>query len=251
MPNILTHIHLGLQVQNCMLNQTLQREMGSFLLGCTTPDIRAMTRGDRASTHFSPFNCSDLRGGVRGMFDQNPHLADSTTLPSSTQAFVAGYICHLIADHAWVACVYEPYFDETPHIPDPVINKVMDRALQLKLDEIAAHEIPDDVYTTIRETTVEMDIGFINHQMLVDWQQWVMNLCDTGFSWDRLRFLAKRRQAPEDYAQATKAAEDFLSSIPTGLIELEQIIPESAIELYRSTAIQEAISATKGYLACK
>jgi hypothetical protein len=251
MPNILTHIHLGLQVQGHMRNQTVEREMGSFLLGCTTPDIRAMTRGDRAATHFSSYNCSDLRGGVREMFDQHPNLADSTVLPISTQAFIAGYICHLIADHAWVACIFEPYFDTTSGTLDPVVSKVMDRALQLRLDEIAAQEITDDVYATLRDTPIAVNIGFINPQALAEWQQWVMQLCDNGFSWDRLRFLAKRRQVPEDYSRATIAAEKFLSSIPNGLKELEHIVPRSAIERYRSIAIREAISATKGYLTCR
>lgn len=250
MPNLLTHIHLAHRVQQRLEHPVLERYRSSFLLGCTTPDIRAMTRGDREATHFAPYDCAELRAGMQGMFKANAHLSRADRLPEATRAFLTGFICHLVADHGWVGRVYRPYFGDRKSIPDAAVAKVWDRALQLEMDRRAYEETAPEDYLSLAGAEDNVEIGFIDAPTLKAWREWVEWFCGRGFSWDRLRFLARRRQDPDHFDRAHQAADEFLESVPRGLTRIAQIVPPKAIERYQDVVVEEAVRCAQEYLAC-
>ena len=250
MPNLLTHIHLALRVQERLEHRVLAKHRSSFLLGCTTPDIRAMTRGDRYATHFAPYDCAELRAGTRGMFEANAHLARAHTLPEATRAFLTGFICHLVADHGWVGQVYRPYFGDRKITPDAAVANVWDRALQLEMDRRAYEETAPETYLSLAGAEEDVEIGFIDAPTLKAWREWVESFCGRGFSWDRLRFLARRHQDPAHLERAQQAADEFLESVPRGLSRLAEIVPPKAVERYEEVVVEEAARCAQEYLAC-
>ncbi|MFQ5860967.1 MAG: zinc dependent phospholipase C family protein, partial [Dehalococcoidia bacterium] len=137
MPNLLAHIHIGLQAVERLSFPFLERNLGSLLLGCTSPDIRIITKGKRDETHFAPLNIQRVGEGVENLLRRYPRLRDARSLSEPTRAFLAGYISHLVADEVWVLEIYRPYFAN----PDPFSNRAQanlwDRALQLELDRQA------------------------------------------------------------------------------------------------------------------
>ena len=250
MPNLLTHINLALRVQDRLEHPVLAEHRSSFLLGCTTPDIRAMTKGDRYATHFAPYDCAELRAGMRGMFEANAHLARADRLPAATRAFLTGFICHLVADHGWVGQVYQPFFGDRKSMPDAAAAKVWDRALQLEMDRRAYEETPPEAYLSMAGAEDGVNIGFIDSATLKAWREWVEGFTGRGFSWDRLRFLARRHQDQAHLTRARQVADEFLESVPRGMTRLAEIVPPEALQRYEAVVVEEAVQCAQEYLAC-
>ena len=77
MPNLPMHIYLCQQVATELDWGYAHDHPGAAYLGSTTPDIRAMTKWDRARTHFSDLSVTHVGAGVQRMFELHPHLAGS------------------------------------------------------------------------------------------------------------------------------------------------------------------------------
>ena len=77
MPNLPMHIYLCQQVAEELDWGYAHDHAGAAYLGSTTPDIRAMTKWDRARTHFSDLSVNHVGAGVQRMFELHPHLAGS------------------------------------------------------------------------------------------------------------------------------------------------------------------------------
>ena len=77
MPNLPMHIYICQQVAVELDWGYVHDHPGAAYLGSTTPDIRAMTKWDRARTHFSDLSVTHVGAGVQRMFELHPHLAGS------------------------------------------------------------------------------------------------------------------------------------------------------------------------------
>ena len=248
-PNIPAHIGLALEVAAKLEHPAVERHKGSFLLGSTTPDIRAMTKGDRETTHFAPFDSTELFAAVDGLFRTHRHLSQADRVSEATCAFVAGYISHLVADQVWVAEIYQPYFGNPAVYEDATVAKVMDRALQLEMDRQVSDRV-GEIYPILSKSEEGVDVGFIDASTLTAWRGWVFEVCSRGFSWERLLFLARRRQDPTNHNVAQQAAEEFLQSVPRGLQGITQRVPLERVEAYRNRAVRESGKLAQEYLAC-
>ena len=115
MPNLPMHIYIARQVADELDWGFVHDHMGSCFLGSTTPDIRAMTKGDREQTHFAPLTLESVGEGTRKMFEMYPQLADKNHQNPATRAFILGYISHLVADETWITTMYRPHFLKGGH----------------------------------------------------------------------------------------------------------------------------------------
>ena len=66
MPNLPMHIYLADQVARQLDRGNIHDHVGSFFLGATAPDIRAMTKWPRERTHFAPLSVDEIGTGARG-----------------------------------------------------------------------------------------------------------------------------------------------------------------------------------------
>ena len=123
LPNLPAHIDLANRAASRLGHPTLDGNLGYFLHGSTSPDIRVITRGRREEYHFAPLDFQDVGTGVKGMFDSHPQLGSSADHDGPTQAFVAGYITHLIADETWIVSMYRPFFGNPMVFEDRVLEK--------------------------------------------------------------------------------------------------------------------------------
>jgi hypothetical protein len=100
-------LHLGLACEIAGACGIAGPDRPAFLFGSVAPDIDKFLGLAREATHFW-----DTRSDVSGTFKllaAYPHLAaPGLTLPG--RAFVAGYLCHLVADEQWTFTIYRPYF---------------------------------------------------------------------------------------------------------------------------------------------
>ena len=128
MPNLPVHVELAYQTAKRINHPTLDTNVGLFLLGSTSPDIRIITRYNREKYHFTSLDFQKVGDGVEQMLNTHSDLAKPDMLNHSTQAFIAGYIAHLITDEIWIIDVFRPYFANKKIFSDDIFGKVMDRA---------------------------------------------------------------------------------------------------------------------------
>ena len=248
MPNLPTHLRLALKVANRMAHPTIGRNLGSFVLGAASPDIRIMTKWKRDQTHFAPLTIERIGAGVEGLFQTHPNLADSSSVNDATKVFLSGYFTHLVADESWILEIYRAYFDDDQLFPDRVQANIWDRALQFDMDETAREELGDmeQVRGTLAGSDADVDVGFISTDTLGQWREWVTDFTTWEFTWERLRFAARRMYG--DDANAMDMVDEFLQSVPASLERVYNRVPAEAIADYTEKVICESVRTIREYL---
>ncbi len=248
MPNLPCHIDLAQKMAERLRHPVLDDNMGYVFLGSTSPDIRAITRGRREDYHFAPLDFDEIGAGVKGLFQSYPHLENASDHDGPTQGFIAGYISHLISDETWITEIYRPYFGNPSVFENEVFAKVMDRALQLDLDRQSV-EVTEAAVPLIPGVGDGIAVGFIPSDTLSDWSQWVAGFLERGFSWDRLRHMARRIAAGDDDHPAHGMAEEFLRTMPESLELIYQRVPRDRVERFREQAVQNLVTTLTDYLS--
>ena len=248
MPNLPVHLNLALKVKEQLDAPEIDSHLGCFLLGSTSPDIRAMTKGNREDTHFASLAVKYIGAGADGLFKSHPDLADSSKVDCATMVFLAGYLTHLAADETWILDIYQKYFGGQPVTADKMRANIWDRALQLDMDRSAMIEMGDrdDIRRHLDGSGTDVGVGFIDPDALNEWREWVVKFTTWDFTWDRLRFATRRMY--RDDPEAAKIAEDFLLSMPNSLNDVYELIPEQKIATYQDKAISESVRMVKEYL---
>lgn len=247
MPNLSAHIDLAYQTAQRLDHPTLEVNMGYFLLGSTSPDIRVITRRKREEYHFVPLSFKEVGEGVDALFNAHPNLLRCTDYDGPTQAFICGYITHLIADETWIVNMFRPFFDNPEVFEDVVLGRVMDRALQLELDRQAWHVVEPNL-PLVEAANNGIGVGFIPPETLTDWCNWVVASLNRGFSWERLRFMAKRIAAGNENHPAHQIAEEFIQSAPQSLEDLYQLVPRHKLEDFKEQTVESLVQSVGEYL---
>lgn len=249
MPNLTAHIDIGLECAAELCHPAIEANLGSHILGSCSPDIRIITRGERDDYHFAPITNQVIGAGARSLFKAYPRMADAVNLSQRTQAFMAGYISHLVADEAWIIRVYLPYFGNRKLFPDRVLANVMDRAVQLEMDcqAVDKHDGMKQIVDYLVDAHVGVDVDFLSTDTLAEWREFLSVAIQREFTWERLKGMA-RRQYPQDDGTAQAVADEFVKGLPESLERIHQLVPRDALRSYRRTIVQEWFSIVRGYL---
>ena len=247
MPNLATHIDLARRTAGRLDHPVLEANLGCFLLGSTSPDIRVITRSGRETYHFATLDFESVGAGMAGLFRANPHLASGAVKDDRTRAFMAGYITHLIADETWIVDMFRPYFGVAGVFGEGADGMVMDRVAQLELDRRAWPAV-DRELAKVGEGVDQVRLGFIPSETLVEWREWVVSLLAAGFSWDRLRFMARRVANGNGDHPAHAIADRFLRSVPEGMDRLYSIVPEDTLPRFVRRTVDAQAQVLEDYL---
>ena len=247
MPNLPAHIDLAYQAARRLDHPALDAHIGYFLLGSTSPDVRAITRGRREEYHFAPLDFEAVGAGVERLFDCHPHLLSVTDQDGPTLAFMAGYITHLIADEIWIVDMYRPFFGNKDMFESQALGNVMDRALQLELDR-QAWQTAQATRPQLEATADGIEIGFIPSATLEEWRQWVLTILERGFSWDRLRLMARRIAEGDEGHPAHRLAQDFIEAMPHSLQRLYELVPSRKLAEFKRRTGDELVRVVGDYL---
>ena len=247
MPNLAAHIDLAYEAAKRLAHPTLEAHMGCFLFGSTSPDIRVITRRTRKEYHFTQLDFESVGAGVKGMFKSHPNLITSSNHDGPTQAFICGYITHLLVDESWIVEMFRKYFSNSDVFEDDVLGKVMDRALQLELDR-QCNETMNNIQR-LQEVAVDgIKIGFIPSETLTEWRDWVVTSLGREFSWERLRFMASRISGGDESHPAHALAEEFVQGAPQSLEDVYEFIPRRSLSDYREQTIEALVHRVGDYL---
>ena len=248
MPNLPAHIHLAHQAGARLNHPAVNEHQGSFLLGSTTPDIRAMAKWPRERTHFVPLTVDRVGAGAQAMFEAHPALRDSQAANGPTRAFVAGYINHLVADESWIINIYRNFFESHDGQQNRLRGNMWDRAMQLDMDREARADLDDmkGVSQLLEGAEEGVEVGFIDSETLAEWRRWVQEFNTWEFSWDRLA-RAMRRMYGEDQ-EAGAMAQQFLESMPQSLQQVYELVTPERLASYREATVNSSVDLIREYL---
>ena len=247
MPNLRAHIDIAHRAAERLAHPTLDGNMGFFLFGSTSPDIRVITRKGREVYHFAELDFESLGSGIEGLFSAHPGLKRTGEHSEQTVAFVCGYLTHLIVDESWIVDMYRPYFGNRGVFGESAKGNVYDRALQLELDRQSTR--PPDAADLLSSLAVDdIDVGFLSTETLNDWREWVVSSLARGFTWERLRFMAGRISRGDESHPAHALADEFVRGVPNGLASLYDHVPEESLDDYRQRSVDALVKTIREYL---
>ena len=244
MPNLPAHIGLARQAAARIASPVIAGNMGYFLLGSTAPDMRAITKRPREDYHFAPLDFQRVGDGARAMLRAHPHL---TGLEDEKAAFVAGYISHLVLDECWITQIFRPCFGAADASAD-ARGLVLDRALQLELDRrsngVGASLNP------MRDAATPLGLGFVTDEEVTQWRGWVVEFLERDFSWERLRFMARRIAQGDETHLAHAVADELLRSTPESLETMFDVVSPDELQEFERRSVDTLCEHLDGYLAC-
>lgn len=250
MPNLPMHVFLANQAAAQLDLGNVYDHVGSFFLGSTSPDIRAMTRLPRENTHFAPLSVEVIGTGARTMLERHPELTDHPNITPATQAFILGYISHLVADEVWITTMYRAYFaEETRVAGDQVEAHIWDRALQLEMDRRAFpamngfEQAAEDIICSDRL----LGVPFLERDVLDEWREWVHRFMGWEFSWERLKRALNRMY--RDNGDVQQSVDRFLKAMPYSLEHVYEKVPEELLDTYQQRVLEETVFHAREYLS--
>ena len=239
MPNLPTHLKFALEVSKQLDSPIINAHLGSFLLGATSPDIRVITKVDRSVYHFVQLDFKDVGDGIDNMFKSYPTLSNFSQMDSQLQAFISGYITHLIADECWISEVFRKYFASLTVFPDINEGLILDRAMQLNLDRAFWKLDYDFVGTIQSEDYKNLNLEFIESDLIEEWSNWVCGFIG--------RFMARRISRGDDTNSVHRTAEIFLKDISLGLSQLFELVPRSVFQDYENNTVELMVLKIRKY----
>ncbi len=250
MPPLVLHTAIAKNVADSLRLGLLDDERGSLYLGATAPDIRVVTRWERARTHFFDLNNFDEQDGVAAFFDAYPSLTGGC-LEAPVRAFVAGYVTHLVMDERWISSVYRPHFGERSPLGGDLRANIMDRAMQFSLDREKRSDraLMGHVLSEVARCDLALEIDFIDGDTLRRWQEVMLDVVNHPPDWERFRYVAGRHLR-EAGIESPEAFQEFVRSLPDLVEETLRYLTEERVQAFAEESRDRALEAVKEYLEC-
>jgi hypothetical protein len=233
-----------------LASPVVDAERGAFLLGSTTPDIRVLTRCDRAETHFFDLDDFADQDGVHRLFEREPALRNASALDTQTASFMAGYITHLVLDEDYITQIYRPLFGERSTLKEDTMSDLMDKAIQFDVDltERADTERVEDIKQALAEAAVEIEIGFLARETLQQWRDMTLDVFSQPPSVERFARFINRRLGHVQEGDETRMAQ-FVDEVPVLLKRTWEHVGEERMREYLHSSRSRALRSMKEYLS--
>lgn len=194
----------------------------AYVFGSIAADARLITGQPRGETHFWDTQ-TDVSGGLK-LLAAHPHLA-AARLDAGARAFVAGYLCHLMADEQWTFTIYRPYFGRHSQYRGGPEGAERQWALHVILDAELEARPPGvrDVVAQLRQAErvrLAADLlPFMPTPALHRWRETVIalsSLAPGAARYLHLEQIAGMATAdPAEHAQRAARQASFLRRLPT------------------------------------
>ena len=250
MPPLGMHMTLARELARQLGRSAIESDPGAYYLGATTPDIRVITRWERARTHFFDLDRFDEQSGVASIFATYPDLATPAQLNDSTMAFLCGYISHLEMDEAWIVEIYRPCFGERSPLGGDVLANLLDRVLQYELDrrEREDRTVVQEIRDELLASACDVAVGFIDQETLLRWREVSADVLCQAPEWDRFGRIAGRHLRAYGVESEADLAH-FLRNIPDLLDQsIRQVTPER-LDAFQERSRRRAVEAIREYLS--
>ncbi|MCY3558512.1 MAG: hypothetical protein OXH13_07695 [Chloroflexi bacterium] len=251
MPPLVTHmiaaVRTGGQIDADGLQ--LDRSNGEYLLGATTPDIRVLTRWDRERTHFFDIYDDGHQDCVENFFSAHRLFRDPSHLSPETQAWVAGYLSHVIMDQEYVLQIYRPFFGSRSLLGGGSHANLLDRVLQYELDrrEREASGEMQHLRRALFGSAVEIDAGFVDRGLLEQWRDTTAAMTEHPPDWERFSFIASRHLKSAGI-ESEAGLREFMDTIPELLDDTLSRVDQAALDGFFESTTQRTASVLREWL---
>lgn len=249
MPPICYHLALASEAARRLASPFLDRNLGNYLLGSTIPDSHIVTRSSRRETHFFDLDNPGPQSGVEALFRACPEVSAGSEMDEDSRALVAGYMCHLLADEAWIRSIYQPFFARgAPWGGDPLAG-IWDRAVQYRLDQRIRSDRHSmaGIRSHLAQARLPQHPKLLARASLKEWRRFVEAAIEREPTWEGFASFAHKYLLPR-LQVGRERLDEFLTSLPQGLETIMQRIGEGCLEAFREEAVAQSIAATRRYL---
>ena len=124
-----------------------------------------------------------------------------------------------------------------------------DRALQLDMDRKSMEAM--EGYRPAAEQMIcadqDVQVGFLEAEVLEEWREWVRRFMGWEFSWDRLKRALNRMYRDDDDVQ--QAVDRFLQGMPHSLERVYEKIPEEKLDAYQQRVLEATVAQAREYMS--
>ncbi len=231
-------------IQEVINELHFEDELGAALIGSTAPDRRVMTGQDRSETHYFELTKDSIGDGLKNMKRRYPNIFPlAKERGSSSQAFLLGYVSHLIADETWIVDVYRKYFEEDKYFGKNPLKNIIDRAFQYDIERDIRRDEKIVAFwrTSILDSELTLiDKEFMSINVMESWKIFVLDRITTwAEGWDEFPRLVQRFIDEIDVDQTI--LQQNLSNPQLMLDEIETILPTSLVTEYRNNVKERTL----------
>ncbi|MCH9010418.1 MAG: hypothetical protein IIC21_07335, partial [Chloroflexi bacterium] len=72
---------------------------------------------------------------------------------------------------------------------------------------------------------------------------------DRGFTWERLRFMARRIASGDETHPAFRMVDEFVADVPQGMERLEEFVPADNLDEYKRQTLDGLVDVVGDYLS--
>ena len=248
MPSLGSHMVRACKLAGKLSLPEIDIDSCSFYLGSTAPDIRVITKGDRADTHFYSLENLQSQDSVAVMLERYPQLKKTPDQERKIVAFIAGYITHLILDNAWIEEIYRPTFGVYSSIDDDPKSNVLDRVLQYELDMRDRKDlnVVNEVSIAIDIEQTPPNIPFIKNEYLVQWFDMMIDVIKQKPDYSGFKRMMTRHLKNAGYDEENI---DSFSADPQFIInEAFGVVTTKKLDYFWQKAEQEMFDQVRHYL---
>lgn len=221
----------------------LRQQRGEFLLGNVAPDVQVVSGQPRLVTHFFdlPVQRNRLPAWTQ-FFAAYPRLTRPDALPPGQAAFLAGYICHLLADWFWASDIFSPIFGLSSNWESFPHRLYLHNVLRAYLDRNILPALPGYIASDLQDATPRGWLPFVQDQYLLAWRDDLAGQLQPGERTRTVEVFAERQGlSPQEYYALLDSNERMEREIFSHL-------PRQNLEAYRQRAEMESARLVRAYL---
>lgn len=221
----------------------LKKQRCAFLFGNTAADVQVVSGQSRQETHFfeMPLRPAATLPWLR-MLAIYPQLACPRHLPEEQAFFLAGYLCHLLADWLWIKEIFIPVFGPARTWGTFSQRIYLHNVLRSYLDRQILLDLRHDTQFCLVKVSPDHWLPFASDLALQAWRDLLSPQLLPGAEVQTVEVFAARQGI------ATQEYYALLDSNERMQQEIFNILPLSVIEAYRLKLLQASIKLLEEYM---
>jgi hypothetical protein len=224
------------------VQEILERQRGAFLFGNTAADVQVLSGQKRQATHFFklPLHSNPVVPWQR-MLEAYPELRGSHQVTETQAAFIAGYLCHLLADWRWIGNIFVPAFGLQATWSIFPQRLYLHNVLRAYLDQQIIPELTNGASEKIGKVIPDGWLPFVKDPFLFAWRDYLAEQLQPGAKVYTVEVFAERQGiSPEEYRTLLGSEERMEKEIFTHLTRQE-------LDDYRQQIDAESIALVNAY----
>jgi hypothetical protein len=172
----------------------------------------------------------------------NPSLAEPMRLSPAQSAFLAGYLCHLLADWLWIKEIYAPVFGPDCSWSTFPHRLYLHNILRTYLDLRVLKRLPTGMGTCLEGVTPRSWLPFVGDAFLFEWRDFISHQLQPGAAVQTVEVFAQRQGiSPVEFHRLLNSTERMEAE---GFVRM----PRQRLINYRRRLLDESIRLVYAYL---